>query len=186
VNIPNLLTVLRFFIVPVFGYFLYVGQYVEAMSLFLLAGFTDILDGYIARKFDIITSFGEFMDPFADKLIQATAITVLCINGVIPFLVIIIVAVKELIMAWGAVVLYRDGKIVVPANWYGKLATCIFYIAIFYALMVKLSGWDFAYNSLIINSLFGLAILTTLYALLKYYLNFKRLQREKILEQNIA
>lgn len=180
VNIPNLLTILRFVIVPIFGYFLYTGQYIESMVLFLIAGFTDVLDGYIARKLNIITPFGECMDPLADKLIQATAISILCINGVIPIWVIAIVAVKELIMAGGALVLYRDGKVVVPANWYGKLATCIFYLAIFTAIAIKLGNLNFIYQQTLVNVLFALAILTTLYALIMYYLNFKRLQREKL------
>ncbi|WP_313561947.1 CDP-alcohol phosphatidyltransferase family protein, partial [Ruminiclostridium cellobioparum] len=69
-NIPNLLTLIRLLIVPVLGYFLYFEHYIPAMILFAFGGFTDVLDGYIARKYNLITKWGKVFDPLADKLMQ--------------------------------------------------------------------------------------------------------------------
>ena len=117
-NVPNILTVFRFLLIPVFIYFFFSdlpNNYVISAVIFILAGITDILDGYIARKFNIITKWGKLMDPLADKAIQLTVIFCLAYIKLVPLWAIFIILIKEILMVIGGVVLYKD-KIVVRAN----------------------------------------------------------------------
>jgi cardiolipin synthase (CMP-forming) len=132
-NIPNLLTLLRFLLIPVFMYFFfspYKYGIAIAVAIFILAGITDTLDGYIARKYNQITRLGIVLDPLADKLMLITALVSVAISKDIPKWVIIVVASKELLMIVGAVSLLNMQNVVIPANIFGKLATVLSYIAI--------------------------------------------------------
>jgi cardiolipin synthase len=136
VNIPNTLTTIRIFLIPVFGYFLYEGQYTWAVIVLVLSGLTDILDGFIARRFNMITSWGKFADPLADKLTQLTAMMLLFLKNKIHLAVVIILMLKELLMGIGSLLLYKKDNIVVSSNWYGKLTTAILYSAVILLLSV--------------------------------------------------
>ncbi len=167
-NIPNLLTSLRLIIVPVMGYFLYMENYLPAMILFAFGGFTDILDGYIARKYNLITKWGKFFDPLADKLMQITALVFLVLHRFIPTIVLVVVIIKEALMLTGGIMLYRKGKTVIGANWYGKLATVIFYFAILVTIILSLDSLKNIYTTTAINIALGLAVVCTLFALVMY------------------
>lgn len=166
-NIPNVLTAIRFIIIPIFGYFLYKEQYYTAVFLFLLGGLTDVLDGFIARRFNMITSWGKLADPLADKLMQITALILLVMQGKIPTVILIIVVAKEAFMATGSILLYKQENVVVAANWYGKLATVVFYFAI---IMIIFRG---PYNQVFIV----VAVLATLFAFFMYSLTFNRIKK---------
>ncbi len=147
-NIPNALTIIRLFLIPFFIliFFSHVHNHlIMASIIFVLAGITDVLDGYIARKFNLITKWGQAMDPLADKLMQLTVLSCLTIDGLIPVWFIVIYGVKELSMIFGGIVLYtKKGKMVIPANAFGKVATIIFYIAVLsVALQYKYSYYVF-------------------------------------------
>ena len=128
-HIPNILTVARFFLIPFIIYFIVVDQYITALILLTVSGLTDILDGWIARKFNFITNFGKLIDPLADKATQLAVLLTITFKGVIPFWIIIVVALKEAAMIAGASFLYGK-ELVVSSRWFGKLATVLFYIAI--------------------------------------------------------
>ena len=128
-HIPNILTIIRILLIPVILFYIFTGQYIIAFIVFTLSGLTDIADGFIARKFNLISNFGKLMDPLADKLTQIATLTSLVITDIIPIWILAIVLFKEFIMIVGASFLY--GKdVVVYSRWYGKLATVLFYIAI--------------------------------------------------------
>ena len=165
-NVPNILTAIRFLLIPIFGYFLNIEQYYIAVLLFLIGGITDVLDGYIARKFNLITSFGKLADPLADKLMQITALVLLTTKEMIPPVILIIVVAKEAFMAAGSILLYRQDKVVVSASWYGKLATVVFYFAI---VMIIFKG---PFNQIFIV----LAVLATLFAFTMYSLTYKKIK----------
>ena len=134
--VPNILTIIRFLLIPVIIISIFQGNYILGIVFFSLSGFTDILDGFIARKFNLISNFGKLMDPLADKLTQISVLTSLVWADIIPIWILIIVVLKELIMVMGASFLY--GKdVVVYSKWYGKLATVLFYLAIVVSLIVK-------------------------------------------------
>ena len=134
-NIPNILTYIRILCVPAFiaAFFAVSGDrnlnvYI-AFSIFLFASATDLIDGYIARKFDLITDLGKMLDPLADKLLQVSAAICLCINefvqhssiGMLFLFFPIALGAKELFMlVWGLILAKRT--IVVHSNIYGKAA----------------------------------------------------------------
>ncbi len=168
-NIPNALTLVRFALVPVFGVFLYTEQYLVAVILFFIGGLTDVLDGYIARKFNMITSWGKLADPAADKLMQLAALIVLTMLGRIPVLIMVIVTAKEVFMGLGSIHLYKKDNHVVSANWYGKLATVIFYFAILIVIFFDLRE---PYSGILIS----VAILPTLYAFVRYFMYYREIR----------
>ena len=128
-NVPNVLTMLRMALIPVFVVLYVKGLRKAALVTFLVASATDYLDGQIARKYNLITDFGKLMDPLADKLMVCTAILCQTIAGVIPWAVCVIVMAKELFMVWGSMKMLERG-VVVYANIWGKLATCSFILAL--------------------------------------------------------
>ncbi|NLO82830.1 MAG: CDP-diacylglycerol--glycerol-3-phosphate 3-phosphatidyltransferase [Clostridiales bacterium] len=166
-NVPNILTVVRFFLIPVFIYVFYnpniSNNIFWALVVFIIAGATDLLDGYIARKYNLITKWGKLMDPLADKLMLLTVLISLYIEGIIPEIIIIIVFIKEFLMIVGAFFLYKNRKLVVEANFFGKIASVSFYVAVI-ATVIKLP-----YS----NTLLYIAVFLTLVALVQYaYKNF--------------
>ena len=164
--IPNTLTIIRFILIPLILHSVIAGNYLLAFILFTLSGITDIADGFIARKFNVISNFGKLMDPLADKLTQLSMLTILVIKGMIPVWILIIVALKEITMVCGASFLY--GKdVVVYSRWYGKLATVLFYLAIVSSLLLKqfnITNWLADLDLY----LYYLALITTVFALVMY------------------
>lgn len=173
-NIPNILTVMRFIIIPVFGFYLHNEQYYISIFLFTLGGITDILDGYIARKYNLITSFGKLADPLADKLMQLTALVLLTIQNLIPVVFLIIIVAKEVFMIMGSISLYKKENLVVSANWYGKLATVIFYFVI--VMIFILEGFEVPNSSIFIDVGTGIAVLFTLFAFFMYSVEYKKIK----------
>ncbi|HPU41620.1 MAG TPA: CDP-diacylglycerol--glycerol-3-phosphate 3-phosphatidyltransferase [Acetivibrio clariflavus] len=178
-NIPNILTIIRFLLVPVFGYFLYNGEYVTAIVIFIIACATDVLDGVIARKFNLITSFGKLADPLADKFLQLTALTILTIQKIIPLPVLIIVLAKEIFMIAGSILIYKKVNFVVQANWYGKMTTVIFSFAIVMTIILYSSKIANSYTSLIINIFVFIAVFSTLFSFFMYSMEFRKLTNRK-------
>ncbi len=176
--IPNALTLLRLIIVPFLGYFIYCEKYTTAIILFAFGGFTDVLDGYIARKYNLITKWGKFFDPLADKLMQITALVFLVLHRFIPLIVLIIVVIKESLMLAGGIMLYKKGKTVIGANWYGKLATVIFYFAILATIIIKIVAGNNGYALNAIYVAIGLAVVCTLFALSRYIIIYFRLSKD--------
>ena len=104
-NLPNALTMVRILLVGVYlAAFFTAPENMKALPLviFLLAGLTDCLDGYIARKYNLITMLGKILDPIADKLLSGAVIFCMVYSGVIPWPLFAVIVVKELYMAWGA------------------------------------------------------------------------------------
>lgn len=129
-NLPNLLTMLRMAMIALFLHLFAMDMLYGALAVYLLAFLTDVLDGYIARKRNLITSFGKLMDPLADKLMLITALAALLSRGWVPVWVLVVIVAKELFMVWGGMALLRRRKIVVQADRIGKLATGLFMLAV--------------------------------------------------------
>lgn len=178
-NVPNILTILRFALIPVFAYFLCTRQYIAAMILFLSGGLTDVLDGYIARKYDLVTSWGKIADPLADKLMQFTAFVILSVVlKLIPVELLAVIIAKEILMGVGALVLYKQKKYVVSANWYGKMSTVIFYLAIVMLLFDNPFG-RFTIFGLAFNQFFFiLAVLVAVFAFIMYTGTYFKIKRQ--------
>lgn len=166
-HIPNILTIVRFILIPFIVYFAVKEQYIITTIILLISGITDILDGVIARKFHFITDFGKLMDPLADKATQVATLVVLVMQNIIPFWILVVVIIKEFIMVAGASFLYGK-ETVVFSKWYGKLSTVLFYIAIFSSLLIKY--FDFPFN--FANYIYYLAVAVTIFSLIMYFKAF--------------
>ena len=165
-HIPNILTVIRLLLIPLIVFYIFTGNYILAFVFFTISGVTDIADGFIARKFNLISNFGKLMDPLADKLTQIATLASLVFTDIIPVWILLVVFLKEFIMICGASFLY--GKdVVVYSKWYGKLATVLLYIAIVISLLLKqfeLAGvWED-----IDLAIFIFALLSTIFSLVMY------------------
>ena len=126
-TVPNVLTILRLLLVPVFLIVYLSGHPKAALAVFVAASLTDLLDGLLARKLHQITDFGKLFDPLADKLMVLTALVCQGASGVLPWSAIIIVAAKELVMVCGGLFMLHN-DIVVYSNLLGKSAQ-VFFIA---------------------------------------------------------
>lgn len=165
--LPNYLTILRLIFVPIIFALILLEHFLLAFTLFLVANITDILDGKIARKYNSITEFGKLIDPLADKITQISTISALTIKDIIPFWILLIISIKEIIMMIASFVLFRKEIAIVHSKWYGKLATIILFIAIVFSLLSK----TFIELSSITLYLFYIAIFITLLAGLLYARN---------------
>lgn len=165
-HIPNTLTIIRFLLIPFIVINIFMGNYILAFLFFTISGLTDIADGFIARRFNLISNFGKLMDPLADKLTQIATLTSLVLTNIIPIWILLIVLLKEFIMIVGASFLY--GKdVVVYSRWYGKLATVLFYIAIVISLLLKQFNFSHVWGNLDFG-LYCLALIATIFSLIMY------------------
>jgi cardiolipin synthase len=142
-----------------------------ALFVFLLASLTDLLDGYLARRLNQITTFGQLCDPLADKLMLIAVLASLYWVGNIPLWLAIATIVKELTMIVAASLLYHEGG-VIPANWLGKAATIAFLPAVLSAFFAAyLAPWHIV--------LLALATLLAYVAMTQYGILFLKLMRRK-------
>ncbi len=167
-SIPNFITIARFFLIPLFVVLMLDRQYTIALVVFLFAGFTDAVDGYIARKYKMITKLGQILDPLADKLVLLTALVMIAVQNLVPniYPIIVIVAAKEILICIGSAVLFRKG-VVVKANWYGKVSTVIFYAAITLSILIPAYG----------RFLMLVAVSAAIFAFIMYCLNYLRIRK---------
>lgn len=129
-DIPNLLSIIRLALVPVFIWLYLSGNVGVAICVFILAGATDVLDGYIARKYNCSSILGRILDPLADKLIQLSAFGCLYFSHSVPIWMLIAYFTKELLTAIGAAFVFKKKNFVVKSNVFGKLATVIVFAAV--------------------------------------------------------
>lgn len=121
-NIPNKLTLLRVILVPVFVVMMFKGMYLYSLLIFCLASFTDTLDGFIARRYKMVTNFGKLMDPLADKVLVIAAIVIFIDFDWCPSWVLIIILAREFLVAGVRQVAATNG-VVIAADIFGKLKT---------------------------------------------------------------
>lgn len=152
--------------VPLFPYFVYKDNVMAAVSVFLLAGSIDIADGFIARKFNMITDIGKVYDPFVDKLMQLTVLVSISVAQWIPAFAVWIIVAKELAMIVTGAILYRK-KIVVYSSWFGKAGTVIFYTIIFSLIIFR-----HTMPEIIKNVLLWLLVAVMIAVAIGYLMNF--------------
>ena len=128
-NIPNILTIARIVAVPFFVFFFCRGSFVTAFVLFVLASLTDMLDGNIARKYNLVSNFGKFMDPLADKILTYSAFCLFVEYKIIPAYFLIIVLFREFAVA-GIRMLAAEKGTVIAADIFGKIKTLLQMVSI--------------------------------------------------------
>lgn len=171
-NTPNLLTILRVLLIPFFVVFLLVDitayDKFIALAIFVVASFTDFLDGYLARKNNLVTNFGKFMDPLADKLLVSAAMICLIELQKLPSWIVIIIISREFIIS-GFRLVASDNGIVIAASYWGKIKTVLQIIMI--ALLIADLGGIFG----IIETIFVYAaLILTVISLVDYIVKNKQ------------
>lgn len=136
-TIPNLLSLLRILMIPVIVW-LYIGKKNPnaATAVIILSGLTDIADGFIARKFNMVSDFGKILDPIADKLTQGTLIISLSLKYPKMVWLIALFTAKEFIMGLLGYITIRNTDSVNSAKWYGKLSTFILYASMILLILI--------------------------------------------------
>ena len=160
-NLPNKLTLLRIALVPVCLILLYAGQFVWSAAVFALACVTDFLDGKIARRNKLITNFGKFADPIADKILTVTMMIFLSSLHMLPVWLPVIVVIRELMVDGLRLIAMEKGR-VVAAGWSGKIKTSCTMVGLI-AMMVlpNLPTLDLVVNIVI--------LVTTVYSGVEYF-----------------
>lgn len=126
-NLPNKLTLTRVILIPFFVFFLLFDPFNDifkwtALVIFIIASLTDLVDGKIARKYNLVTDFGKFMDPLADKLLVCSAMIGLIELGRIPAVVVIIIIAREFVISGFRLIAADNGKVIAASYW-GKFKT---------------------------------------------------------------
>lgn len=185
-NLPNKLTIIRILLVPVMvaisllgtygvikGEFLGIGIEFWTLNLiFIIASITDKLDGSIARSKNLVTNFGKFLDPIADKILVLTAMLILVEKQMIPAWIPIIVLAREFaVSAYRLIAVEQGGKVIAASNW-GKLKTVTQMIAIIFAfiningtnIFFNFIGWKLNPVELVINMITSIMLLISVVA----------------------
>lgn len=139
-TIPNWMCFVRIALIPVFTVMFVKGMYIPAFIVMIVAALTDVFDGKIARKFNMVSNLGKILDPIADKLSQMAIVIILIVkfwDGYLKYILFLFI-VKELLMIIGGVVLLSKGMRPVAAEVWGKVATVVFYT--FMIIIIALGG----------------------------------------------
>lgn len=163
-NLPNKLTIFRVFLIPVFvlAYYLLGNPWLNT-AIFVIASLTDTADGYIARKYNLVTNFGKFADPLADKLLVCSAMICMVSTDTIPAWVVIVIMAREFIIS-GFRTVAADNRIVIAASWWGKIKTIVQMVMIV-ALLLAL---DIPGYGIICNILIYAAVALTIISMIDY------------------
>ena len=176
-NLPNVLTIIRVFLIIPFTVLLLGGQRgwfgknllvpdILADIIFIIASLTDMLDGKIARRFGLVTNFGKFMDPLADKLLVCTAMIALIDMKRIPAWVVIIIIAREFIISGFRLIAVENGK-VIAASWWGKFKTT-FQMIMVILMIVEPSLVLLGMPALVVDIIMYIALALTIVSLIDY------------------
>lgn len=138
-HVPNILSAFRILLVPVFAVIYFseaANAHNIALGIFVIASVTDLLDGFLARKYNLITKVGTVLDPLADKLMQLTALICLTVDDHIPlWMTAMILGLEIGVIITGIYMYFREHSTVIPSNKFGKSATVLVALAIFITLL---------------------------------------------------
>ena len=162
-NIPNIISGFRICLVAVFAVMFINGRFMPCLAVYITAFLSDVLDGYLARRNNWITSVGKLLVPFADKLMLITALICFTVEGWIPLWVLIVIAAKELTLCVCGLVLYKQ-NVVVEADITGKIATGLWTCGVASTLLKNL----FPQIALISSIILVCAVVASLFALINY------------------
>jgi len=173
--VPNIISVFRICLVPVF-IVVYFSDDTDntryAVLIYALAAFSDFLDGFLARKFQVSSNLGKVLDPLGDKLMTIAVMVCITIDGLIPFWAVLLAGLKELLMGAGGLVLHKKAHAELPAsNLIGKASTVVFFlVCVTLMLFRNISNWASI-------TLISLAISLTFIALVSYLLKYIKIMK---------
>jgi len=178
-NIPNYLSTFRIFLVAILVTFVFCEfshHYIFAAFTYLIAGFTDILDGYLARRNKWCTNIGRILDPLADKLLQIAVLVCFAIKHILPFWLIIPFILKEMALLVLGLLMIQKRGVFVKSRWYGKAAALLMCVAAVFVLLVA----DLA-NKIVwyINAIYIFVLGFTILAIILYIFEYINVHSEE-------
>ena len=178
-NLPNKLTMARVIMIPFFVIFMLTGWGGEAskwisLAIFIVASLTDLLDGHIARKHNLVTNFGKFMDPLADKLLVCSAMICLIPSGKLPTAIVIVIIAREFIIS-GFRLIASDNGVVIAASYWGKFKTT-FQMLMVIVLILNIQMSFFQILGVILTYV---ALILTVVSLIDYIVKNKDVLKEQ-------
>lgn len=178
-NLPNKLTIFRVVLIPFFLVFLYTdlwgrGNLYIAAAIFIIASLTDLIDGKIARKYNLVTNFGKFMDPLADKLLVCSAMIALVDLGKIAGWIVIVIIAREFIIS-GFRLIASDNGVVIAASYWGKFKTAFQMVTVI-VLILNIPGKVF---DVIGTVLIYISLALTVISLIDYLAKNKDVLKEQ-------
>ena len=180
-NLPNKLTMARVIMIPFFVIFMLTGWGGEAskwisLAIFIVASLTDLLDGHIARKHNLVTNFGKFMDPLADKLLVSAALVCLTALGFIPAWMTVVIISREFIISGFRLIAAEQGR-VIAASWWGKWKTSVTMVTLaILLLLVNDKGFGAAYDGFMTVTTI---LILTVVSLVDYLIKNKDVMKEE-------
>jgi len=176
-NLPNKITIFRVCMIPLFLIFLLVpgitaGKYI-ALVIFIVACLSDALDGYLARKNNLVTNFGKFMDPLADKLLVSSALIAFIDMDLIPAWVVIVIISREFIIS-GFRLVASDNHVVIAASYWGKFKTTAQMIL----CILLILNWDGAVFNVLEQIFIYISLVLTVISLVDYVFKNKKVLTE--------
>lgn len=183
-NLPNKLTIFRVVLIPFFVFF-YLAPFFEgygnyiALGIFVVASFTDFFDGRIARKYNLITNFGKFMDPLADKLLVCTAMICLIETNKLYAWIVIIIIAREFIIS-GFRLIASDNGVVIAASYWGKWKTFIQMLMVGALLLDLGNSFEFfsSWWYILENVLIYVSLALTIISLLDYVIKNRNVLKD--------
>lgn len=189
-NLPNKLTMFRVILIPFFLVFILLGDklscsYLIASGIFVIASLTDLLDGKIARKYNLVTDFGKFMDPMADKLLVSAALIVFAGFGIMPSWVIFVMIGREFVISGFRLIAAEKGVVIAAGKW-GKFKTasqmvmCIFVMFHLDKFLWASSGFElYKTFDIIKDVLMYICLALSIISLLDYLIRNRKLLADK-------
>lgn len=187
-NLPNKLTIFRVILIMPFVVVLLGGNAgwfgnnllipeIVALAIFIIASLTDMIDGKIARKYNLITNFGKFMDPLADKLLVSAALIALVAMGRIPAWVVIVIISREFIIS-GFRLVAADNRVVIAASYWGKFKTT-FQMIMVCLMIVDLSGF-WSWFGIMTDVVMWIALVLTVVSLVDYLIKNRAVMKDQM------
>ena len=176
--IPNYLTILRLLAVVAFVLLFFWVHPLAALAVYILAGVTDVLDGYLARRNGWITPLGKILDPLADKLMQGTVLICFAVAAYMPFWLVIPFFAKEIAQAVLGYLMFKRRSVITVSRWYGKAALSVFFSAVIITVFLQVLWPGYRAVGIILNVLWLLTLLGMLAAFVAYLVLYIRLAAE--------
>ncbi|MGN1306639.1 MAG: CDP-alcohol phosphatidyltransferase family protein [Faecousia sp.] len=168
-TLPNMLSFLRLLLIPVIVFLYDRGQYWGAFGVLVLSGATDVIDGWIARTFHLVSDFGKAIDPVADKLTQIAVL--LCLMPMKYWWVVGILVFKEVTIGLLSLLALHRTRKVYSAGWYGKLCTVVIYLSMGILILWEVPSLFVLIDAIVISAL-------VLLSFVKYFIYFTRILRD--------
>ena len=178
-NLPNKLTTFRVILIPFFVFFMLapnmtgINHYIAA-AIFIVASLTDLLDGKIARKYNLVTNFGKFMDPLADKLLVCSAMICLIQTGQLAAWIVVIIIAREFIIS-GFRLIASDNGVVIAASYWGKFKTTFQMLMV----IVLILNVQMPFFQILVKILTYAALILTVVSLIDYIVKNKDVIKEQ-------